>query len=235
MIGDGHAEIHYTRGGGSAHPAWATLMVGGFMGCGNAHTLVTALANSGKGEFTLICNDGAVLNGPDGSECYGVAKLIRNRQVKRLIASHVGLNPEVGQQMNEGSLQVDLIPQGLLCGDDSCGRCGPWRCAYAHGVGTPVEDSPLVYSAVELEGKRYLMMRPLRAEFALVSGYYIDRKGNIWYRGTTRNFNHVMALAADTVIAEADYIVECGQIAPENVVTPGILVDYVVQKRRRTL
>ena len=185
-------------------PHGATLMVGGFMGCGNAHTLVTALANSGKGEFTLICNDGAVLNGPDGSECYGVAKLIRNRQVKRLIASHVGLNPEVGQQMNEGSLQVDLIPQGS-------------------------------FAEMIRAGERYLMMRPLRAEFALVSGYYIDRKGNIWYRGTTRNFNHVMALAADTVIAEADYIVECGQIAPENVVTPGILVDYVVQKRRRTL
>ena len=76
------------------------------------------------------------------------------------------------------------------------------------------------------------MMQPLRADCALVSGDYIDRKGNIWYRGTTRNFNHVMALAANTVIAEADYVVDCGQIAPENVVTPGIFVDYVVDGGR---
>ena len=216
-------------------PEGATIMIGGFMGCGNTHGILDALARSGKGGFTVICNDGAMLQGPDGSECYGVAKLIRNRQVKRLIASHVGLNPEVGQQMNEGSLQVDLIPQGSFAEMIRAGGAGLGGVLTPTGVGTPVEDSPLVYSAVELEGKRYLMMRPLRAEFALVSGYYIDRKGNIWYRGTTRNFNHVMALAADTVIAEADYIVECGQIAPENVVTPGILVDYVVQKRRRTL
>lgn len=235
MIGDGHAEIHYTRGGGSAYPAWGDAHGRRVYGLRKRAYACNCACEQRKGEFTLICNDGAVLNGPDGSECYGVAKLIRNRQVKRLIASHVGLNPEVGQQMNEGSLQVDLIPQGSFAEMIRAGGAGLGGVLTPTGVGTPVEDSPLVYSAVELEGKRYLMMRPLRAEFALVSGYYIDRKGNIWYRGTTRNFNHVMALAADTVIAEADYIVECGQIAPENVVTPGILVDYVVQKRRRTL
>lgn len=93
-------------------PEGATIMIGGFMGCGNTHGILDALARSGKGGFTVICNDGAMLQGPDGSECYGVAKLIRNRQVKRLIATHVGLNPEVAQQMNEGTLQVDLLPQG---------------------------------------------------------------------------------------------------------------------------
>ena len=89
-------------------PEGATIMIGGFMGCGNTHGILDALARSGKRGFTVICNDGAMLQGPDGSECYGVAKLIRNRQIKRLIATHVGLNPEVAQQMNEGTLQVDL-------------------------------------------------------------------------------------------------------------------------------
>ena len=93
-------------------PEGATIMIGGFMGCGNTHGILDALARSGKRGFTVICNDGAMLQGPDGSECYGVAKLIRNRQIKRLIATHVGLNPEVAQQMNEGTLQVDLLPQG---------------------------------------------------------------------------------------------------------------------------
>lgn len=209
-------------------PQGATLMVGGFMGCGNPHKVISALAESGKGEFTLICNDGALFNGPDGSECYGVAKLIRNHQVKRLIASHVGLNPEVGRQRNAGMLQVDLLPQGSFVEMIRAGGSGLGGVLTPTGVGTEVEDSPFVHSKVEVDGKQFLLMRPLRADIALVSGYYIDRKGNIWYRGTTRNFNQVMALAADTVIAEADYIVDCGQIAPENVVTPGILVDYVV-------
>ena len=162
----------------------------------------------------------------------GVAKLIRNHQVKRLIASHVGLNPEVGQQMNAGELQVDLLPQGSFVEMIRAGGSGLGAVVTPTGVDTTVEDSPFVYSKVELAGKKYLMMQPLRADFALVSGYYIDRKGNIWYRGTTRNFNHVMALAANTVIAEADYVVDCGQIAPENVVTPGIFVDYVVDGGR---
>ena len=213
-------------------PHGATLMIGGFMGCGNPHRIVSELAKSGKGDFTLICNDGAILNGPDGSECYGVAKLIRNHQVKRLSASHVGLNPEVGQQMNAGELQVDLLPQGSFVEMIRAGGSGLGAVVTPTGVDTTVEDSPFVYSKVELAGKKYLMMQPLHADFALVSGYYIDRKGNILYRGTTRNFNHVMALAANTVIAEADYVVDCGQIAPENVVTPGIFVDYVVDGGR---
>ena len=209
-------------------PHGATLMVGGFMGCGNAHTLVTALANSGKGEFTLICNDGAVLNGPDGSECYGVAKLIRNRQIKRLIATHVGLNPEVAQQMNEGTLQVDLLPQGSFVEMIRAGGAGLGGVLTPTGFSTIVEDSEFVHSVVDVDGKSYLLMRPLHADVALISGYEVDHYGNIWYKGTTRNFNQVMAMAADLVIVEADNLVEAGTIKPENVMTPGIVVDFIV-------
>ena len=171
-------------------PEGATIMIGGFMGCGNTHGILDALARSGKRGFTVICNDGAMLQGPDGSECYGVAKLIRNRQIKRLIATHVGLTPT--------------------------------------GFSTIVEDSEFVHSVVDVDGKSYLLMRPLHADVALISGYEVDHYGNIWYKGTTRNFNQVMAMAADLVIVEADNLVEAGTIKPENVMTPGIVVDFIV-------
>ena len=209
-------------------PEGATIMIGGFMGCGNTHGILDALARSGKGGFTVICNDGAMLQGPDGSECYGVAKLIRNRQVKRLIATHVGLNPEVAQQMNEGTLQVDLLPQGSFVEMIRAGGAGLGGVLTPTVFSTIVEDSEFVHSVVDVDGKSYLLMRPLHADVALISGYEVDHYGNIWYKGTTRNFNQVMAMAADLVIVEADNLVEAGTIKPENVMTPGIVVDFIV-------
>ena len=134
-------------------PEGATIMIGGFMGCGNTHGILDALARSGKGGFTVICNDGAMLQGPDGSECYGVAKLIRNRQVKRLIATHVGLNPEVAQQMNEGTLQVDLLPQGSFVEMIRAGGAGLGGVLTPTGFSTIVEDSEFVHSVVDVDGK----------------------------------------------------------------------------------
>jgi len=209
-------------------PEGATIMIGGFMGCGNTHGILDALARSGKGGFTVICNDGAMLQGPDGSECYGVAKLIRNRQVKRLIATHVGLNPEVAQQMNEGTLQVDLLPQGSFVEMIRAGGAGLGGVITPTGVGTLVEDSPLVRDKVNYDGKDYLVMKPLRADVALIGAYKVDKLGNVWYKGSAQNFNRVMATAADIVIVEAEELVEVGEIEPENVMTPGILVDYIV-------
>ena len=209
-------------------PEGATIMIGGFMGCGNTHGILDALARSGKGGFTVICNDGAMLQGPDGSECYGVAKLIRNRQVKRLIATHVGLNPEVAQQMNEGTLQVDLLPQGSFVEMIRAGGAGLGGVITPTGVGTLVEDSPLVRDKVNYDGKDYLVMKPLRADVALIGAYKVDKLGNVWYKGSAQNFNRVMATAADIVIVEAEELVKVGEIEPENVMTPGILVDYIV-------
>lgn len=209
-------------------PEGASIMVGGFMGCGNPHKVVAELARLGTKNLTLICNDGAMPNGPDGEDFYGVAKLIHNKQIKKLIASHVGLNPEVAEQMNDGSMEVVLIPQGSLVEMIRAGGAGLGGILTPTGFGTIVEEADHVHSVVEVDGKKYLLEKPIRADFALVSGYKVDKAGNMWYKGTTRNFSEMMATAADTVIAEADHVVEVGGILPEDVVTSGILVDYAV-------
>jgi acetate CoA/acetoacetate CoA-transferase alpha subunit len=206
----------------------AVIMFSGFMGCGNAHTVVKHLSESGVKDITMICNDASMPNGPDGDDFYGVAKLIHNRQVKKLISTHVGLNPEVAKQMNDGTLEVVLVPQGSFVEMIRAGGYGLGGVITPTGVGTLVEKDEHVHSKIEIDGKVYLVEKPLKADFAIISGYNIDKSGNIWYKGTTRNFSEVMAMAADTVIAEADNIVETGDIEPENVMTPGILVDYIV-------
>lgn len=209
-------------------PEGASVMVGGFMGCGNPHKILAELAELGTGNLTLICNDGSMPNGPDGDDFYGVAKLIHNKQVKKLIASHVGLNPEVAQQMNEGTLEVVLIPQGSMAEMIRAGGAGLGGVLTPTGFGTIVQEAEHVHSVVEIDGKSYLLEKPLRADFALINGYKVDKAGNVWYKGTTRNFNLAMATAADTVIAEADNMVEIGEIEPENVMTSGVLVNYAV-------
>lgn len=210
-------------------PEGASILFGGFLGCGSAHSVIDALSKSGKGGFTAICNDAAMPQGPAGEEYYGLSKLVHNRQVKRLIATHVGLNPEVNAQMNEGTLEVVLIPQGSLAEMIRAGGAGLGGVLTPTGAGTIVEEnSEFVEGVREVDGKSYLLMRPIRADVALINGYRVDRRGNVWYKGSTRNFNQVMATAADLVIAEADQVAETGSIEPENVMTPGVLVDYVV-------
>ena len=209
-----------------------TIMVGGFMGCGSPQRLLDAISRSDVKDLTLICNDGAQANGPDGSEYYGVAKLIHTHQVKKLIATHVGLNPEVAEQMNANEMEVVLVPQGSMAEMIRAGGAGLGGVLTPTGVGTIVEESELTHSRVTVNGKNYLLMLPLRADVALLSGYNVDRAGNIWYKGTTRNFNQVMATAADCVIVEAEHLTETGGILQENVMTPGILVDYIVEGGR---
>ena len=211
-------------------PDGATVMFGGFMGCGNAHRFIDALSKSGVKDLTYIGNDGVCPGGPMGEEYYGAAKLIHNRQVSRMIASHVGLNPEVAQQsMVDGTLEVTLIPQGSLAEMIRAGGAGLGGGLTPTGVGTIIEESPLCLGKQTIDGKDYLLMKPLHADFAVIGGAKIDRYGNVWYKGSSQNFNIVMATAADVVIAEAEEIVEIGDIAPEDVRTPGIFVDYVVE------
>ena len=211
-------------------PDGATVMFGGFMGCGNAHRFIDALSKSGVKDLTYIGNDGVCPGGPMGEEYYGAAKLIHNRQVSRMIASHVGLNPEVAQQsMVDGTLEVTLIPQGSLAEMIRAGGAGLGGVLTPTGGGTIIEESPLCLGKQTIDGKDYLLMKPLHADFAVIGGAKIDRYGNVWYKGSSQNFNIVMATAADVVIAEAEEIVEIGDIAPEDVRTPGIFVDYVVE------
>lgn len=198
-----------------------TVMIGGFLGCGNPHKIIDELVKSGVKDLTIIANDSPRTG-------YGLAQLIDNHQVKRLIASHVGMNQNVADQMNAGELEVLLIPQGSLAEMVRAGGGGLGGVITATGLGTPVEESPLVDSKITIDKKEYLVMKPVHADIALINGYHVDKKGNVWYKGTTRNFNNLVATAADIVICEADHVVEPGEIAPENVVTAGIFVDFVV-------
>lgn len=218
-------------------PDGATVMFGGFMGCGSAHTFIDALSKSGVKDLTMICNDGSMplvegqpLYALRHEDYYAVAKLIHNHQVKRLITSHVGLNPEVAQQSmidDPPTLEVVLVPQGSLAEMIRANGAGLGGVLTPTGVGTIIEDSPLCLGKQTVNGKDYLLMAPLHADFAVIAGAKIDKAGNVWYKGTTSNFNIVMATAADTVIAEAEEIVDA--IPPEDIRTFGILVDYVVE------
>ena len=199
-----------------------TVMIGGFLGCGNPHNIIDAILENGTKDLTIIANDSPATG-------VGLAKLIDNHRVKRLIASHVGMNQNVADQMNSGELEVNLTPQGSLAEMVRAGGGGLGGIITPTGLGTLVEEeNPFVHGRITIDGKEYLVMKPIHADVALISGYKVDKAGNVWYKGTSRNFSNLMATAADTVICEADNVVETGEIEPENVVTQGLFVDYIV-------
>ena len=214
-------------------PEGATIMCGGFLGCGSAHAIIEELVASGKGGFTLIGNDMGKAVGPMGEEFYGMAKLIHSGQVKRAIGTHVGMSPEVGEKSANGTLEVNLLPQGTLAECIRAAGAGLGGVLTPTGVDTLVEDSPFCLGKQTIDGKDYLLMAPIRADVALLGTYKCDESGNCWYKGTMRNFNPMMATAADLVIAEAEYVVPVGEIAPENVHTPGICVNYIVEGEKK--
>lgn len=195
-----------------------TVMVGGFLGNGTPHRIIDALAEKGIKNLTLICNDTAF---PDK----GVGKLIVNRQVSRLYTSHIGTNPHTGEQMNNGELEIEFCPQGTLAERIRAAGSGLGGVLTPTGLGTSVAEGKRV---VEVDGREFLLEKPLRADVALIGASLGDRSGNLVYRGTSQNFNPVMATAADIVIAEVGELVETGAIAPENVRTPSVMVDYIV-------
>ncbi len=201
-------------------PDGATVMVGGFNVGGVPYSLTEALLRRGTKDLTLISNDTA-------TESRGHGKLVASGQVKKVIASHIGLNRMTQRLYNEGKLEVEFVPQGTLAERIRAGGFGLGGILTPTGVGTPVEEGKRV---VEVNGRRYLLELPLRADFALIKAKKADRMGNLWYYGNARNFNPLMAAAADTVIAEVDEIVEVGEIDPNDVHTPGILVDVLVLK-----
>jgi acetate CoA/acetoacetate CoA-transferase alpha subunit len=172
----------------------------------------------GKRNLTLIANDNALPG-------VGIGKLVSAGLLKKTICSHIGLNPETQKKMFEKSLEVELVPQGTLVERIRAGGCGLGGVLTPTGVGTVVEEGK---RKIELGGKEYLLEIPLRADFALVQAFLCDYSGNLSYALTARNFNPVMAMAAETVIVEAEHIVPVGLIAPDHVATPAPLVDYVV-------
>lgn len=202
-----------------------TIMVGGFLVNGSPETLIDALAAKGVKNLTLICNDTGFSFADKPAK--GVGKMVVNKQFKKIMASHVGTNPETGRQMNAGETEVVLVPQGTLAEQVRCGGNGIGGFLTPTGIGTEVEEGK---QKMTVNGKEYLMELPLRADVALLYGETVDKAGNIVYAYTQRNFNPLMATAADLVICEAGNIVDVGEIDPNAVVTPGIFVDYIVRK-----
>ena len=196
-----------------------TIMVGGFLANGTPNKIVDALAKSGVKNLTLICNDTAY---PDK----GVGQLIANKQVKKLFVSHIGTTPHTSEQMNSGELEIEFCPQGSLAERVRAGGCGLGGILTQTGMGTIVAEGKQI---VNVDGKDYLLEKPLRADIALVGASLGDKAGNLVYRGTSQNFNPLMASAADLVIAEVNELVEVGEIAAENVKTPSIMVDFIVK------
>jgi acetate CoA/acetoacetate CoA-transferase alpha subunit len=199
-------------------PDGASVMVGGFMAVGTPEHLMDELVRQGRRALTVIGNDNA-------QPGVGIGKLVSAGAVRKTITSHIGLNPETQKKMLEGALEVELVPQGTLIERIRAAGCGLGGFLTPTGVGTVVEEGK---RKMELGGREYLLEMPLRADFALVQAFLCDYAGNLTYALTARNFNPVIALAAGTVIVEAEHIVPVGMIAPDHVLTPATLVDYVV-------
>lgn len=195
-----------------------TIMVGGFMGVGTPQRLMTELLESGVKELTIIANDTAFVD-------TGLGPLIVNGRVKKVIASHIGTNPETGRRMIAGEMEVQLIPQGTLAEQIRCGGAGLGGFLTPTGVGTVVEEGK---QKITLDGRDYLLELPLRADLALIQAQKADQLGNLTYDLSARNFNPLMALAADITIAEPDEMVAVGDIDPDCVATPGAIIDWLI-------
>ncbi len=194
----------------------ASIMIGGFISCGAPDKLVDALAQTNVKNLTMIVNDTSIPNVDKG-------KLIANKKVKKLIAAHIGLNSETGRQMHAGELDVELIPMGTLIEKIRAKGTGLGGFLTPTGVGTIIEENR---ETMEVDGKKYIFEKPLGADFALIYGTKVDKFGNASFYGTTQNLNTVMATAAETVIIQADELVD--ELDPNEVVIPGLFIDYIV-------
>ena len=196
----------------------STVMVGGFLACGSPVELIDGLVEKGVKNLTLICNDTA-------TAATGVGKLVVKKQVKAVYTSHIGTNKESGRQMMAGELEVHLIPQGTLAERIRAGGFGLGGVLTETGVGTEVEKGKQV---IEVDGQDYLLEKAMRADIALIYADSADEKGNLVFRGSTRNFNPLMAAAADITIAEIREIVPVGTFDPNHAIVPGIFVKYLI-------
>ena len=199
-------------------PDGSSLMIGGFMGVGTPDRIIDALVARGAREMTVIANDTA----RPGA---GIGKLIDAGCVTHLKASHIGTNPVTQKKMIDGEIQVELIPQGTLVECIRAGGAGLGGVLTPTGIGTIVEDGKRI---IEINGKPFLLELPIRADFALILAHTADYNRNLTYRLTAANFNPLMAVAADCVIAEPNEIVPTGVIPPDHVRTPGVIVDHLV-------
>ena len=193
------------------------IMVGGFMTCGTPETLIDWVLESHVKELVIICNDA-------GYEDQGVGKLIKANRVKKLMASHIGLNPYVGKLMSEGKLEVELIPQGTMAERIRAHGAGLGGILTPTGFKTIVEENKKV---IEVSGKKFVLEEALGADLSLILAHQADPLGNLTYDKTARNFNPVMAMASKKVVVEVAHFVDV--LDPEIIVTPHIFIDYIVK------
>lgn len=196
----------------------ASLMIGGFMGVGTPERIIDEIVRQNKRDLTVIANDTAMPG-------KGIGKLVDAKLLRKVIVSHIGLNPETQRQMIAGELEVELVPQGTLVERIRAGGHGLGGILTQTGLGTSVEVGK---QQIKVDGKTYLLEVALRADFALVQAFMADYLGNLCYTLTARNFNPVIAMAADSVIACAENIVPVGVLSPDHIVTPAPLVDYII-------
>lgn len=196
-----------------------TIMVGGFLGVGSPDALIDEIITRGVRDLTLIANDNAM---PDR----GYGKLFVTGQVRRLICSYTGLNPTAIAQQLDGSIEVELVPQGTLAERVRAGGAGLGGFLTPTGVGTIVEEGK---QKLTIDGRTYLLELPLKADVALVGAHVADTFGNLVYRKSARNFNPLMAMAAAYTVAQAKTVVKMGEIDPDHVMTPGVFVNAVVE------
>ncbi|MFA5289603.1 MAG: 3-oxoacid CoA-transferase subunit A [Candidatus Izemoplasmatales bacterium] len=194
------------------------IMVGGFLANGSPERLIDLVAESQVKNLTVICNDGGYVD-------LGVGKIIAQGQVRKLIASHIGTNPNVGTLMQEGEMEVELVPQGTLAERIRAGGAGLGGILTPTGMDTIVENGKKV---IEVKGIKYLLEEPLKADLALIGGAEADKYGNLAYIQTMRNFNPLMALASELVVVEPHRFTRV--IDPECVITPHPLVDYILKE-----
>jgi acetate CoA/acetoacetate CoA-transferase alpha subunit len=195
-----------------------TVMVGGFLAVGTPERLIDALIAKGVKDLTLICNDTGFVD-------RGVGKMVVAKMFKKIYASHVGTNKETGRQMLEGETEVILVPQGTLIEQIRAGGFGLGGVLTKTGLGTLVEQGKQI---VEVDGERFLLEKPMRANVALLYAEKADVKGNLTFHGATRNFNTYMGAAADISIVEAGQVVQIGEMCPDEVVVPGVFVNHIV-------
>lgn len=196
-----------------------SIMIGGFLGCGTPHKIIDLLIQLNIKNLTIIANDTSYVD-------KGIGRLVVNKQVKKVIASHIGTNSETGRLMNLGEMEVELVPQGTLIERIRAGGSGLGGVLTPTGVGTTIEEGK---QKIRIQDKDYLLELPLKADLSIIRGTIVDESGNTFYRGTTRNFNPIIAMAGEKVIVEAEKIVKIGQLNPDYVTTPGVLVDYIIE------
>jgi len=204
-------------------PDGASIMIGGFMAVGTPPRLIDETVRQGKKDLIIIANDTA-------RPGVGIGKLIDAKLVSKIITSHIGTNPETQRQMLAGEIEVELVPQGTLAERIRAGGYGLGGVLTPTGTGTLVEDNKQI---LEIDGRTFLLEKPLKADFAYLNAKQADYIGNLAYALTSRNFNPLMAMAAQEVMAEAQDIVPVGVISPDAVMTPAVLVDHLISKERR--